>query len=49
MRCIICDGWSEDALYCSFCDASVCEECIVENDSGDVFCSEECQTELYMN
>ena len=49
MRCIICDGWSEATADCYFCDSAVCEECVVDGDSGEVFCSEECQTDYSVN
>ena len=49
MRCIICNDWSESTVECDFCDSAVCEDCVVEGDTGESFCSEECQIEFYMN
>ena len=49
MRCVICDDWTTDAVDCDICDALVCDSCFVEGDSGEVFCSEDCQSEIYVN
>ena len=49
MRCIICEDWSNDPIECDTCDAAVCEDCTVDGDAGECFCSEECQVSYYMN
>ena len=49
MRCIICEDWSEGTIECDFCDGSICEDCIIDGDGGETFCSTECQTEFYVN
>ena len=48
MRCVICDDWAAEIFECDICDAYVCDTCLVEGDS-EVFCSEECQSEIYVN
>lgn len=49
MRCTICDDWSADAIECDYCDSMVCDVCVVDGDSGETFCSEDCQSEFYVN
>ena len=49
MRCIICDGWSPDIFECDFCNAPVCEDCIIDDDTGEFFYSEECQLDNRVN
>ena len=49
MRCTICDDWAVDAFECDICEAPVCDTCVVDGDSGEVFCSEDCQSETSVN
>jgi len=49
MRCTVCEDWTVDAFECDICDAPVCDACVVDGDSGEVFCSEDCQSETYVN
>ena len=49
MRCTICDDWAGDACECDICEAPVCDTCVVDGDSGEVFCSEDCQSETSVN
>jgi hypothetical protein len=49
MRCIICDDWSADSIECDYCDDTVCDVCVVDGDSGETFCSEDCQSEYNVN
>ena len=46
MRCIICDEWSPHTMECDFCDYPVCEDCLIDGDFNEVFCSEECRDEV---
>ena len=49
MRCTVCDDWTVDAFECDICEAPICDTCVVDGDSGEVFCSEDCQSETYVN
>ena len=44
MRCIICEDWSDHFLECDVCEATVCEECAIFDDTvAGIYCSEDCQ------
>lgn len=49
MNCIICGDWSADLIECDCCDSSVCDDCVIDGEFGEVFCSEDCQSEYHVN